>query len=109
MSSEEKHTWISALVGAAVPVAYLAAVLPEVPGTDAARSAYVGPMLTSIGVGIGACIVLAIMAAMALPHNVTRRARQPPRGPVPRTRNQGEIMQTPQRLTRVEKEPRCMR
>jgi hypothetical protein len=66
MSSEEKRTWISALV-VVVPVAYLATVLSKVPGTDVARIAYAGPMLTAISVGIGAGIILAIVAAMASP------------------------------------------
>jgi MFS family permease len=67
MSSEEKRTWISALIGVVVPVAYLASVLSKVAGTDVARIAYVGPMLASIGLGIGAGIILAIVAAMASP------------------------------------------
>lgn len=67
MSSEEKRTWISALVGLAVPIAYLTTVLSKVSSTDVARIAYVGPMLTSIGIGIGASIVLIIVAAMASP------------------------------------------
>jgi predicted lysophospholipase L1 biosynthesis ABC-type transport system permease subunit len=72
MSSEEKRTWISALVGVVVPVAYLAIVLSKVPGTDVARIPYVWPMLTSIGVGIVAGIVLAIVAAMASPKDADR-------------------------------------
>ena len=72
MSSEEKRTWISALVAVVVPVAYLAIILSKVPGTDVATIAYVGPMLTSIGVGIGAAIVLSIVAAMASPKDADR-------------------------------------
>jgi hypothetical protein len=72
MSSEEKRTWISALVGVVVPVAYLAVVLSQVPGTDVATIAYVGPMLTSIGAGIVAAIVLSIVAAMASPTEADR-------------------------------------
>ncbi|MEO3815232.1 hypothetical protein [Plantactinospora sp. B24E8] len=72
MSSEKKRTWISAVVGVAVPVAYLAIVLSKVPGTDVSRIAYVGPMLTSIGVGIGAGIVLAVVTAMASPKDADR-------------------------------------
>jgi hypothetical protein len=72
MSSEEKRTWISALVGVVVPVAYLAIVLSKVPGTDVARIPYVWPMLTSIGVGIVAGIVLAIVASMASPKDADR-------------------------------------
>ncbi|MEU6073939.1 hypothetical protein [Micromonospora sp. NPDC047074] len=69
MSSEEKRTWISAVVGVVVPVVYLAIVLSKVPGAGVARIAYVGPMLTAIGVGIGASIVLTIVAAIASPRD----------------------------------------
>ncbi|MFK3979679.1 hypothetical protein ACI2K4_04790 [Micromonospora sp. NPDC050397] len=69
MSSEEKRAWIYVVVGVVVPVAYLTTVLSKVPGTDVARIAYVGPMLTAIGVGICASIVLAIMTAMASPQD----------------------------------------
>ncbi len=72
MSSEEKRTWISALVGVVVPIAYLATVLSKVPDTDVASIAYVGPMLTSIGIGIGAAIVLSIVAAMIWPKEADR-------------------------------------
>ena len=72
MSSEEKRTWIYAVVGFVVPIAYLATVLSKVPGTDVARIAYVGPMLTAIGVGIGAGIVLSIVAAVASPRDAGR-------------------------------------
>lgn len=72
MSSEEKRTWISAVVGVVVPVVYLATVLSKVPGTDVATIAYVGPMLTAIGVGIGAGIVLAIVTAIASPKDAGR-------------------------------------
>ncbi|MEV6304127.1 hypothetical protein AB0M02_32310 [Actinoplanes sp. NPDC051861] len=65
MSSEEKRTWISALVGAVVPIAYLASVLSQVPSTDVATIDYAEPMLASIGVGIGVGIVLAIVTAVA--------------------------------------------
>jgi hypothetical protein len=60
------------VVGFAVPVAYLATILSKVPGTDVARIAYVRPMLTAIGVGIGAGIVLTIVAAMASPRDAGR-------------------------------------
>lgn len=72
MSSEEKRTWIAALVGLVVPIAYLATVLSKVPGADVARIAYVVPMLASIGVGIGAGIVLAIVAAVVPPRDADR-------------------------------------
>jgi MFS family permease len=72
MSSEEKRTWISALVGVVVPAAYLATVLSKVPGADVAKIAYVWPMLTSIAIGIGAGIVLAMVAAMVSPKDPDR-------------------------------------
>lgn len=72
MSSEEKRAWISAAVGLVVPVAYLAVILSRVPGTDVATIAYVGPMLTAIGVGIGAGIVLTIAAALVSPRDAGR-------------------------------------
>lgn len=72
MSSEEKRTWISALVGVVVPVVYLAVVLSRVPGADVAGIAYVGPMLASIGIGIVAAIVLSIVAAIASPGEADR-------------------------------------
>ena len=67
MSSEEKHSWIYVVVGVLVPLVYFATVLSKVPGTDVATIGYVWPMLTAIGVGIGANIVLSIMAAIISP------------------------------------------
>jgi hypothetical protein len=67
MSSEEKSTWISVVVGVAVAVVYFATVLAKVPGTDVATIAYVWPMLTAIGVGIAATIVLTIVTAVLSP------------------------------------------
>jgi hypothetical protein len=76
MSSEEKRAWISAVVGFAIPVAYLATILSKISGTDVATIAYVGPMLTSIAVGIGiaigAGIIVAIVTAMASPKDADR-------------------------------------
>lgn len=72
MSSEEKRTWISALVGLVVPVVYLAVVLSKVPGADVASIAYVVPMLASVGVGIAAAVVLSIAAAVASPQEADR-------------------------------------
>ena len=67
MSSEEKHSWIYVVVGVLVPLVYFATVLSKVPGTDVATIGYVWPMLTAIGVGVGASIVLSIMAAIISP------------------------------------------
>jgi hypothetical protein len=67
MSTEEKNSWIYVFVGVLVPLVYFAIVLSKVPGVDVATIDYVWPMLTAIGVGIGANIVLSIMAAMISP------------------------------------------
>jgi hypothetical protein len=67
MSSEEKQSWIYVVVGVLVPLVYFATVLSKVPGTDVATIGYVRPMLTAIGVGIGASIVLSIVAAIISP------------------------------------------
>ena len=72
MSTEEKHSWISAVVLVLVPLVYFATVLSKVPGTDVASIGYVWPMLTAIGVGIGASIVLGIMAAIISPGEAGR-------------------------------------
>jgi hypothetical protein len=72
MSFEEKRSWIYVVVAAAVAGAYFAIVLAKVPGTDVSEIAYVGPMLTAIGVGIGAGIVLTVAAAVASPKDAGR-------------------------------------
>ncbi|MFC6021300.1 hypothetical protein ACFP2T_34635 [Plantactinospora solaniradicis] len=72
MSSEEKQSWIYALVAVVVPLVYFATVLSKVPGTDVATIGYVWPMFTAIGVGIGANIVLNITAAIISPREAGR-------------------------------------
>ena len=67
MSSEEQQSWIYAVVGALVSAVYFAIVLSKMPGTDVATIGYVWPMLTAIGVAMGANIVLSIVAAMISP------------------------------------------
>jgi hypothetical protein len=67
MSSEEKRSWIYAVVGVLVPLVYFAIVLSKVPGTDVATIDYRWLMLTAIGVGIGVSIVLSIVAAIISP------------------------------------------
>ncbi len=59
MSSEEKRTWISALVGFVVPAAYLATILSMVPSTDVAKIAYVVPT---------------VLRLVAYPHGLVRAA-----------------------------------
>ncbi|WP_127502041.1 hypothetical protein [Actinoplanes solisilvae] len=72
MSSEEKRAWTYAVVGVVIPVVYLVIVLSKIQETDVANIAYVGPMLTAIGVGIAAGIILGIAAAMASPRDAGR-------------------------------------
>jgi hypothetical protein len=67
MSSEEKQSWIYAVVAVLVSAVYFAIVLSKVPGADVATIGYVWPMLTAIGVAMGANIVLSIVAAMISP------------------------------------------
>lgn len=73
MSSEEKSSWIYAAVSAAVPLVYFAIILGKLSGTDAAKIAYVWPMLTAIGLGIAANIVLNIVAAIASPKEAGKK------------------------------------
>ena len=72
MSSEEKRSWIYAVVGVGVAAVYFATVLSEVPGADVTRIAYVRPMLIAIGAGIGLGIVASIAAAIASPREAGR-------------------------------------
>lgn len=72
MSSEEKRSWIYAVVGVGVAAVYFGSVLSKVPGADVARIAYVRPMLIAIGAGIGLGIVASIAAAIASPREADR-------------------------------------
>jgi hypothetical protein len=72
MSSEEKRSWIYAVVVAGVSVVYFVTVLSKVPGADVARIAYVRPMLTAIGAAIVLSIVASIAAAIASPREADR-------------------------------------
>ncbi|GHE37541.1 hypothetical protein GCM10017673_44970 [Streptosporangium violaceochromogenes] len=67
MSIEEKRTWIYAVVTVAVSAVYFAIILRQVPGTDVSKIAYVGPMLTAVGVAVVVSIVANIVAAIASP------------------------------------------
>jgi hypothetical protein len=62
MSPEERRTWISAVVGVVVPIAYLVTMLSRVPSTGVASTTYVGPMLASIAIGMVAGIVMAALS-----------------------------------------------
>ena len=72
MSAEERRTWISVVVGAVGPLVYLAYILAKVPGTDVSTIAYVRPMLTAIGIGIGVAVVIGIVAALLSPKDASR-------------------------------------
>ncbi|MEV6302181.1 hypothetical protein AB0M02_22385 [Actinoplanes sp. NPDC051861] len=65
MTPEEKRWWIYALVAAAVPAIYVATVLSRAAGAGVAGVAYVGPLLTAIGAGIVANIVLSVLAGLS--------------------------------------------
>ena len=72
MSSEEKRSWISAIVGVVVPVVYLLVILSRAQETGVADIAYARPLLVSVGVGIVAGIVLAVVAALTSPRGTDR-------------------------------------
>ena len=72
MSSEEKRSWIYAVVAAGVSAVYFVTVLSKVPGADVATIAYVRPMLTAIGAAIVLSIVAGIAAAIASPKEADR-------------------------------------
>jgi hypothetical protein len=72
MSSEEKRAWIYVVVAASVSAVYFGTVLAKVPGTDVATIAYVWPMITAVGVGIGLSIVAGIVVAVASPREAGR-------------------------------------
>lgn len=72
MSSEEKRSWIYAVVTAGVSAVYFGTVLSKAPGADVTRIAYVKPMLIAIGAGIVLSIVVGIAAAIASPKDADR-------------------------------------
>ena len=72
MSSEEKRSWIYAVVAVGVSAVYFVTVLSKVPGADVAQIAYVRPMLTAIGAGIVLGIVASIAVAIASPREADR-------------------------------------
>jgi hypothetical protein len=72
MSSEEKRSWIYAVVSAGVSAVYFGIVLSKVPGADVTQIAYVKPMLIAIGAAIVLSIVVGIAAAIASPQDADR-------------------------------------
>jgi hypothetical protein len=62
MPFEEKMTWVTVVIGALVPIAYLAEVVPQLAETPAADVDYQGPLVAAVI----ASIVLTIAAAIAI-------------------------------------------
>jgi hypothetical protein len=62
MTFEEKYTWVQLVIGAIVPVAYFAVVLPQLGATPAAAIAYQQPMI----IAIVASIVLTIIGTIVM-------------------------------------------
>jgi len=64
MTFEEKVTWVSVLVFAAVPAVYFTVVLGQLGQTSPSEIAYQIPMLTAIGVSIVLTIVGSIVTGI---------------------------------------------
>ncbi len=69
MSSEEKQTWASAVAGLVVSVGYLVLILSRASAADVDEIDYVRPMLSAIGIGIVAAVVLSIAASVTSPED----------------------------------------
>jgi hypothetical protein len=65
MPFEEKATWVGVVVGLLVPVAYLAAVLPQLADTAAGDIAYQRPLVVAVVVSIVLTIIGTIAVAIA--------------------------------------------
>ncbi|MFC4587057.1 hypothetical protein [Sphaerisporangium corydalis] len=73
MSFEEKRAWIYAGMAVGVPAVYFVIVLGRLADTEAAGVAYVGPMLTAVGVSVAANIVATIVAAIVSPKDADKK------------------------------------
>jgi len=73
MSFEEKSTWIYAAITVGVSAVYFAVVLRQVRNTDVTEIAYVGPMLTAIGVAVALNILAIIVAGIASPQEAGKK------------------------------------
>jgi hypothetical protein len=67
MSFEEKSTWLTAVLFVAVPLVYLAIVLPQLATTPVADIAYQVPMLVAVGVSILLAIGAVILVGLTSP------------------------------------------
>ena len=73
MSSEEKNTWIYAVVTVVAFGAYLATILGRAQGTPLTDVPYVGAMLWTIGAAILASIAGRIVVAVAWPKEADKK------------------------------------
>ncbi len=71
MSSVEKQTWASAVASLVVSAGYLVLILSRASAGDIDEIDYVRPMLSAIGIGIVAAIVLSIVASILSPEDAS--------------------------------------
>ncbi len=64
MSTEEKHTWIYAVVSLVTYLVYLAVIISRAQDVPITEVAYVTPLLWTLGITIGAVIVSRIILAI---------------------------------------------
>lgn len=72
MALEEQRAWIMALVAVAGYTAYLVIVLGRLDSSPVSAVAYVGPLVTTVILGIVAGIVLHIAASVVTPAQARR-------------------------------------
>lgn len=77
MPLEEKTQWVYAVVAVIVPVAYFAAVLPQLATIPASDIAWQRPMLIAIGVSVILTIVGNVMAAVGSAVSAQLAGRDP--------------------------------
>jgi hypothetical protein len=65
MATDERRTWLLLIITIVTTSWYVITVLSRADGGSLVDTAYVGPMLTAIGVGIVAAIIVEIVLAIA--------------------------------------------
>ena len=73
MAHEEKRAWIMLVVTVVAYAAYVVVVLARAGGAPITMTAYVAPLVWSIGLAILANIVLDIATSMGMPRSERRR------------------------------------